>query len=405
MVDFILPSKRLKAKLAMENVSNTGARATRRRRGNNWSLSGSKASRRKQKQNSKFNIEEFKKSKREWMEYVRSLTTEDKRTLLFNIVHVLPDVTKPNRDLESLNQGVNWLKSCLKENSSVEDKNAGILQSSAPTAVSRKSAGSPSLQTGEEHESSTCLQTGDEHVSPALTSGMLDSSITAATTLVHLHNQYHGANAETSSVKPRSQRRKTQRQVVLDERVQERETTKKRLEYVGKVTRAFTAQEQRSQREKRVNKDQHQRETAKLLVQRKQRSQQLAHQLIDSRDVAKCTTLLLESDQRAARCVELISKLQYFEKKCVSAEKALDIIKQTRVDTPAADDYILTSSMSQHEHDRLLEFVQTVTKGEREDTSRRDALDEGFPTETWYEFNPKEAQVCTYTHLVYRHSY
>ena len=47
------------------------------------------------------------------------------------IVHVLPDVTTPNRDCKSLKQGINWLrnipKSRLKIPSSVGDKNAGIL--------------------------------------------------------------------------------------------------------------------------------------------------------------------------------------------------------------------------------------------------------------------------------------
>ena len=112
----------------MENVSHTRARAQRRRRGNKWTLSGTKSSRRKQRQNSKFDLEEFNKSKREWIEYVRSLTLEDKRTLLVHIVHVLPDATTPNGDLESLKEGINWLKSRLEEG----DKNAGILQSSAP---------------------------------------------------------------------------------------------------------------------------------------------------------------------------------------------------------------------------------------------------------------------------------
>ena len=67
---------------------------------------------------------------------MRSLTLEDKRTLLvtYNIVHVLPDVTTPNRDCKSLKQGINWLRNIpksrlknSKENSSVGDKNAGIL--------------------------------------------------------------------------------------------------------------------------------------------------------------------------------------------------------------------------------------------------------------------------------------
>ena len=51
--------------------------------------------------------------------------------------------------------------------------------------MSRKSAVSPSLQTGEEHASSTCLQTGDGHVSPALTCGMENSSSLEDNTFVH----------------------------------------------------------------------------------------------------------------------------------------------------------------------------------------------------------------------------
>ena len=55
---------------------------------------------------------------------------------------------------------------------------------------------------------------------------MCHSRSTTATTLVCLHNQYHGSNAETSPVKSPSQPRKTKRQSVLDERVRDKVTMK-----------------------------------------------------------------------------------------------------------------------------------------------------------------------------------
>ena len=293
----------------MENVSHTRARAQRRRRGNNWTLSGTKSSRRKQR-NSKFDLEEFNKSKREWIEYVRSLTLEDKRTLLVHIVHVLPDVTTPNRDLKSLKEGINWLKSCLEEG----DKDA---QSSAPTAVcrksARKSAASPSLQTGGEHASSTCLQTDDGHVSPALTCGMEnsssledkaagipDSSITAATTLVRLHNQP-------------SPPKKTKRQSVLHQRALDQARTKKRKENVNREAHTLTTLQRKVNKERRAIDMQSQQEKSNQLIEQKQRLKQLARELIDNKNFDKCTSLLMESETRAARCVQLMPPAPHLE--------------------------------------------------------------------------------------------
>ena len=72
---------------------------------------------------------------------------------------------------------------------------------------------------------------------------MCHSRSTTATTLVCLHNQYHGPNAETSPVKSPSQSRKTKRQSVLDERVRDKVTTKKRKEYVTRETHTLTAEQ------------------------------------------------------------------------------------------------------------------------------------------------------------------
>ena len=82
-----------------------------------------------------------------------------------------------------------------------------------------------------------------------------------------------------------------------------------------------------------------------------------------------------------------------------AAEEALTIFKRTRVDTPL-DDCFLTSTISQDAHDKLLKFAKTVTKRECTNVSPKGMLDEGFPTEKWYDFNSMESKVCTHTHLV-----
>ena len=107
----------------------------------------------------------------------------------------------------------------------------------------------------------------------------------------------------------------------------------------------------------------------------------------------------MESETRAARCVQLMSQIQHVEKKCAAAEEALDMIKRTRVDTPL-DDCILSSTISQDAHDKLLNFAMTVTERECTNVRPKGMLDEGFPTETWYEFTSTESKVCTHTHLV-----
>ena len=186
---------------------------------------------------------------------------------------------------------------------------------------------------------------------------------------------------------------------MLEENARQKATTKKRKDHVNREISTLTAEQRKITMEERAMDMQRQQEKSKLLVNRKKRLQQLARDLINNGNITKCTSLLMESETRAARCVQLMSQIQDVEKKCAAAEEELDMIKRTRADT-ALDDCILRSTISQDAHDKLLEFVKTVTKRECTNVSRKDALDEGFHTESWYDFDSTEAQVCTHTHLV-----
>ena len=413
-----------------KNDDHAGRRASTHRRGYNWSARGTKTSRRELRQNA--NTSKFNRLKREWNEYVASLSLQDRRTLLINIVHVLPDVTTPNRDLVSLEKGVNWLKKCLqtsKETSSVGDKNAGTVHSATPTAVSRNSAGSPSLQTpGEEHVSSalSCRMENSSSLEDK-TAGTLDSSINgpkvsgsigavANTLLNMLHQRRPFINtnplrhhAETATVVQTSQHRKTNRQLRVAANVQERETKQKRSKHVLEVTLAMEAEGRKSKIENRANEIKSQELKAKQLRIQKQRATLLARNLITSNNVEKCAALLIDSENRARQCVSLERKVQDakrkvrdLEMKCVAGEKALETIKRTRVDTPLVD-CIRSACIPKELQNELHKFVRGVTKSELA-KSAKDMIDEGFPTESAYEFSASEAKVCTHTHVVCGHS-
>ena len=115
--------------------------------------------------------------------------------------------------------------------------------------------------------------------------------------------------------------------------------------------------------------------------------------------------LLIDSENRARQCVSLERKVQDakrkvrdLEMKCEANEKALETIKRTRVDTPL-DDCIRSACIPKFLQNELHEFVQSVTTSELE-KSAKDTIDEGFPSESTYEFTADEATVCTHTHIL-----
>ena len=356
----------------------------KRRRDNKWSLLGTKTSRRVQRKNrkSKSNTNTFETLRSEWNSYLAGLSTADKKKLLINLVYVLPDTRTPNPDLASLQRGIEWLKNRLQTRqgpesiSSLVDKTEGTLDSSAPTKMneSRVSAAGPFLQTLPTPIAANCLL--------ELSSGTrLDAR----------------SHAETTISSEPSQQKKPNRQLNMLARSQEQEAqnTRRWQENVGK--RVLEVQKRKSKLRKRENEEKTQRVEAQRIALRKKQSRELAHAIVDGGEVEKCTALLVDRARLRDDCQRLISEKRDADMKRVAAEALLKRFKQTSFETPFQD-CTRTSRISQKLHDTLYRYVNCVTQSEF-DKSRKE-IDEGFNTETWYEFNSAESQVCTGTHIV-----
>ena len=167
---------------------------------------------------------------------------------MLNLIHVVPDTRTPNRDLGSLQRGIDWLKRRLHKTHTANAASA-LLQLIDPPDSHADAAPATRrqldvLKRSQEQESNKKRLSEVQVGTRIVVAGKRESRRTQRENEVKTQRESHADAAPPTS-----------RQRAALKRSQEQETRKKRLSQVQAGTRIVAAEKRKSRRTKRENEE------------------------------------------------------------------------------------------------------------------------------------------------------